>query len=157
MASCHVCATVPNFLVIEFHWLTRDYWSTIIKEKGDIRYFDVKYLKPAGGDETLSFTAVDPAMHAQVTSFVFASNQGDPQMLIREAYKYLGVPYHWGGNTSNGIDCSGLVHNVFEACGYVLPRHLPDISRGRRRRQGNPQPDDVRHSGKTHKAGNPYP
>ncbi|MCL4505591.1 MAG: mandelate racemase/muconate lactonizing enzyme family protein [Chloroflexi bacterium] len=36
MASCHVCATVPNFLVIEFHWLQRDYWSTIITDKEDI-------------------------------------------------------------------------------------------------------------------------
>ena len=36
MASAHVCATVPNFLVLEFHWTHRDYWTTIIKEKTDI-------------------------------------------------------------------------------------------------------------------------
>ena len=36
MASAHVCATVPNFMVLEFHWLHRDYWSTIIQEKTDI-------------------------------------------------------------------------------------------------------------------------
>ena len=36
MASAHVCATVPNFLVLEFHWTKRDYWSTIIAEKRDI-------------------------------------------------------------------------------------------------------------------------
>jgi L-alanine-DL-glutamate epimerase-like enolase superfamily enzyme len=36
LASCHVCATIPNFLVIEFHWLHRSYWTTIIKEKEDI-------------------------------------------------------------------------------------------------------------------------
>jgi len=36
MASAHVCATVPNFLVLEFHWLYRDYWTTIIQEKRDI-------------------------------------------------------------------------------------------------------------------------
>ena len=29
MASAHVCATVPNFLVLEFHWFHRDYWQTI--------------------------------------------------------------------------------------------------------------------------------
>jgi L-alanine-DL-glutamate epimerase-like enolase superfamily enzyme len=29
MASAHVCASIPNFLVLEFHWLHRDYWSTI--------------------------------------------------------------------------------------------------------------------------------
>lgn len=36
MASAHVCASVPNFLVLEFHWFHRDYWTTIISEPGDI-------------------------------------------------------------------------------------------------------------------------
>jgi len=36
MASAHVCATIPNFLVLEFHWTERDYWTTIIKEDRDI-------------------------------------------------------------------------------------------------------------------------
>ena len=36
MASCHVCASIPNFLVIEFHWFHREYWTTIIKEQTDI-------------------------------------------------------------------------------------------------------------------------
>lgn len=36
MASAHVCATVPNFLVLEFHWLHRDYWTTITQDKTDI-------------------------------------------------------------------------------------------------------------------------
>jgi L-alanine-DL-glutamate epimerase-like enolase superfamily enzyme len=36
MASAHVCGTVPNFMVLEFHWLHRDYWTTITQEKTDI-------------------------------------------------------------------------------------------------------------------------
>jgi L-alanine-DL-glutamate epimerase-like enolase superfamily enzyme len=36
MASAHVCATIPNFLILEFHWTQRDYWSTIITENHDI-------------------------------------------------------------------------------------------------------------------------
>src|SRR5690606_17567834 len=36
MASAHVCATVPNFLILEFHWFHRDYWSTIVREQVDI-------------------------------------------------------------------------------------------------------------------------
>jgi L-alanine-DL-glutamate epimerase-like enolase superfamily enzyme len=36
MASAQVCATIPNFLILEFHWTQRDYWSTIITEKRDI-------------------------------------------------------------------------------------------------------------------------
>jgi len=36
MASAHVCATVPNFLVLEYHWFHRDYWNTIITDKRNI-------------------------------------------------------------------------------------------------------------------------
>lgn len=36
LASAHVCASVPNFLVLEWHWNERPYWSTIIQEKTDI-------------------------------------------------------------------------------------------------------------------------
>lgn len=33
MASCHVCAAVPNFLVLEWHWVrTLDLWSDFVKE-----------------------------------------------------------------------------------------------------------------------------
>jgi putative ABC transport system permease protein len=47
-----------------------------------IRYFDVKRLKPDGGDERLSFMAVDPSSYRRVTSFVFVADQGDPDRLL---------------------------------------------------------------------------
>ena len=33
MASCHVCAAIPNFLVLEWHWLERrELWRRFVKE-----------------------------------------------------------------------------------------------------------------------------
>jgi len=47
---------------------------------------------------------------------------GDSKALIQDAYRYLGSKYVWGGNGMSGIDCSGLVKNVFGSLGFVLPR-----------------------------------
>ena len=41
---------------------------------------------------------------------------------IEHARTLLGARYEWGGMTSSGIDCSGLVHMAFRACGRLVPR-----------------------------------
>ncbi|WP_414675689.1 C40 family peptidase [Methyloceanibacter sp.] len=58
--------------------------------------------------------------------FVFAQHAGlagepvpDP---VAVAEAFLGTPYLWGGRTSIGLDCSGLVQLAFEAAGYTVPR-----------------------------------
>ncbi|MGB9595620.1 MAG: mandelate racemase/muconate lactonizing enzyme family protein [Candidatus Poribacteria bacterium] len=30
IASCHVCASIPNFLVLEWHWLGRKHWDELV-------------------------------------------------------------------------------------------------------------------------------
>ena len=42
----------------------------------------------------------------------------DPAMV---AAKFLGTPYLWGGNSRDGIDCSGLVQAALLACGIACP------------------------------------
>jgi cell wall-associated NlpC family hydrolase len=41
---------------------------------------------------------------------------------VAVAERFLGVPYLWGGKTSNGLDCSGLVQVALAACGVPCPR-----------------------------------
>jgi hypothetical protein len=38
------------------------------------------------------------------------------------ALQYLGAPYLWGGRSSLGLDCSGLVQQALFACGHWVPR-----------------------------------
>jgi cell wall-associated NlpC family hydrolase len=41
---------------------------------------------------------------------------------VAVAERFAGVPYLWGGKTSLGIDCSGLVQVALAAAGIVCPR-----------------------------------
>ncbi len=64
---------------------------------------------------------------------------------VAVAERFVGVPYLWGGKTSLGIDCSGLVQVALTAAGIACPRDsdmqekalgtavsagLPDLRRG---------------------------
>tara|TARA_B110000037_G_scaffold152219_2_gene171651 strand:+ start:67721 stop:68488 length:768 start_codon:yes stop_codon:yes gene_type:complete len=42
--------------------------------------------------------------------------------LIQTSIDYLNTPYLWGGKSIFGIDCSGLVQNIFKVHGKLLPR-----------------------------------
>jgi cell wall-associated NlpC family hydrolase len=41
---------------------------------------------------------------------------------VAVAERFLGAPYLWGGKTSLGLDCSGLVQVALTACGVACPR-----------------------------------
>lgn len=42
--------------------------------------------------------------------------------VINSVLTWEGTPYQWGGRTRSGVDCSGLVQNVFRENGIQLPR-----------------------------------
>jgi hypothetical protein len=44
------------------------------------------------------------------------------ESIIENAKQLLGTPYLWGGRTSEGVDCSGLVQIGFATVGLHLPR-----------------------------------
>lgn len=49
--------------------------------------------------------------------------------VISSAMAELGVPYLWGGTTSAGWDCSGLVQHAYRQAGVEMPRVSRDQAR----------------------------
>lgn len=46
--------------------------------------------------------------------------------IIQLSMRYLGVPYVFGGVTTNGFDCSGFTRHVYRSVGLELPRAADD-------------------------------
>ncbi len=46
----------------------------------------------------------------------------DRNEIVKDARMFLQAPYLWGGRSITGIDCSGLVQNVFKISGILLHR-----------------------------------
>lgn len=68
------------------------------------------YRLLAGGEGAVVETHVVP---------VAAPPEGD---FVAVAERFLGTPYLWGGRTSIGLDCSGLVQVALMAAGHAAPR-----------------------------------
>lgn len=77
-------------------------------------------------------------------NYVPPSGTGGGAAIVAEAYKYLGVPYVWGGASSKGVDCSGLVLLAHRAIGVNLYHYSGSQgSGGKSVSRANAQPGDV--------------
>ena len=65
--------------------------------------------------------------------------------VVSYAMQFVGNPYVWGGNSlTNGVDCSGFVHEVYAHFGISTPRYSqPFKSVGQAVSFDNIQPGDV--------------
>ena len=71
--------------------------------------------------------------------------RGEKPALLERVLSLLGVPYHWGGRTALGFDCSGFTQQVLAEQGVSLPRDaVHQLGASRRLSSGEkPQPGDL--------------
>jgi cell wall-associated NlpC family hydrolase len=91
------------------------YYGTKLKGKKTKQGFD--FTTPTGQKARLKPKYLKPIMSMEA---VIARN------VLKEALKWLGVPYLWGGITPAGFDCSGFVRQVLAQFNLYLPRDTKD-------------------------------
>lgn len=66
------------------------------------------------------------------------------ELIVAEARKHLGKPYHYGASGPNSFDCSGLVNYCFQSIGVNVPRTSKDYGGiGKAVGIGEARPGDV--------------
>ncbi|MEN2741487.1 C40 family peptidase [Microbacterium sp. X-17] len=111
---------------------------SITEAVGRIQQIESQMVQLAGGQPTQAQTTPTTSASAFATSLAAATGTTGAQVtpaagqqanngttgadIVADARKYLGVPYVFGGTTSAGLDCSGLVQRVYGDMGISLPR-----------------------------------
>ena len=119
------------------------------------------YPEPDGKTPPLSLLSLNALVTALATDGKFLALAGGGHVFaghavpvgevapdfVAVAETFLGTPYLWGGRTSVGLDCSGLVQLALEAAGHAAPRDADmqaaelgraiDLRRGAKLRRGD--------------------
>ena len=90
-------------------------------------------------------TVTEPVKDTSHVRRSLSSRRGmQAQSLLRNALRFMGVPYVWGGVSPSGFDCSGFVQHVYASCGISLPRTADlQFNIGRAVTAGKEQPGDL--------------
>jgi cell wall-associated NlpC family hydrolase len=89
-------------------------------------------------------------LHVQrFASGIAARGAAMASVLTRNALRFLGVPYAFGGTSTGGFDCSGYVQHVFAMIGLRLPRTADAQFYATQTVSGGPLPGDLVFSRRT--------
>lgn len=96
--------------------------TTTAATTGTAATFASSLTSALSSTELLGLTASQAATGTSAVARSGSATPGTGAALLEAARAYLGVPYVWGGETSSGMDCSGLVQRAFADLGVTVPR-----------------------------------
>jgi cell wall-associated NlpC family hydrolase len=104
---------------------------------------------PTKADDAAAATTAAPSRVTRVLHLqkfaggIAARGAAMASNLTRNAMRFLGVPYSFGGTSGYGFDCSGFTQHVFAMMGVHLPRMADEQYYAGKRISGQPQPGDL--------------
>jgi cell wall-associated NlpC family hydrolase len=80
----------------------------------------------ASSDSNALFASLIEALRAQDEAAKASSSTATGAGIVDAAEKYEGVPYVFGGTSSSGIDCTGLVQKALGDAGITVGRSMDE-------------------------------
>lgn len=88
-------------------------------------YRDISVERSAGRSESSELRSF---LNSDVEK-ALDTGKATPEMIIRTARRFLGVPHCMGGTTEKCMDCSGLLYRVFLINGIKVPHNSQEQAR----------------------------
>lgn len=102
-----------------------DYYGTVTEES--VEKFQKASGLPVTGEVTNSVLTKLSQAEKNQTSKPSKTRDQITINVIANASELMGVPYVWGGTTTNGFDCSGFIQYVYAKEGVQLPRTVAQM------------------------------
>lgn len=118
--------TLPSGSVIEVLYSGPECgWSRVKLRDGSCGFVKNSQLEPwlCGNEYLIEKDTKVPFSFEEFLSLYYGGDADHfRKKLIENACFYLGMQYRWGGRSSFGMDCSGLVHTAYRKAGISIYR-----------------------------------